>query len=188
MKKTGMITSWFLLTFVAFLVLWISQMGRFPSGMFVSTSHAFSGKKNEKKVAPAKKAKSQKKIKTKGKVSQKSRATFDQSKVVDQVAKNQARRMRLIDRFKKRGVIGEADNGMIKIRQSQGLSAEEKQKLMSLVKAENNDREKMFKVMEQQAAYNQEDKQYMRRKYFEHNRVSDPDGSYFFQADHWHKK
>ncbi len=165
----------------------IFAVGTFP--LFVSTSSAFAGKSKEVKAAKKREAlKRSKKAQTATKKMAKNPDPFYKSKLLDKIYKRQAKRMKRISEFKKQGVIGEADNGLLKVREVGKLKAKDKELMEKLVKVENSDRQKIFSEMEKDASYTKSNKVFLRRRYFELYRQMDSRGTYFFQADHWHKK
>jgi hypothetical protein len=155
----------------------------------VSSVLAFASKaeptKKNKKLKVKKAALAKNKTLKKPKVSP---DAFFSSPLIDKISRRQAKRMKRVVYFKKKGTLGEADNGLLKIRSTKALSKKEIQLLSQLVKVENSDREKIFQEMTKDGYYSKKNRKEMRARYFRYFRQMDPKGVYFFQADHWHKK
>ncbi len=113
---------------------------------------------------------------------------FYSSKKLDKIYLRQAKRMNRIIAFKKKGNVGEADNGLLRIRTMMGLKKKESLLLKKLVKVENSDREIIFKSIEKGIVVTPAAKKTIRFNYFENQMAGELTGFYYFRADHWHKK
>lgn len=159
----------------------------FFSLVFGASQCAFAEKSDSKRAEAKKNSEGPKKNKRLR--NQKSKKdSFDQSTVLPKIYQRQAKRAAKIRLFKSKGHIGEADNGLLKIRSLSSLPAKQKKFLEKLVKIENSDREKIFSIIQKDVLSTKENKQSMRLRYFENNLASDAKGIYYFRADHWTKK
>jgi hypothetical protein len=77
---------------------------------------------------------------------------------------------------------------LLKVRSTKGLSKKEKEILNKFVKAENGDRTRIMAEIEKGSYPTKKSKQELRRNMFRFNREADLKGTYFYEADHWHKK
>lgn len=112
---------------------------------------------------------------------------FDTSNHLKAIYKKQAKRMKTIDKFKKKGWIGESDSGLLKYKDPKA-SGKTKELLEKVVSAENKDREDIIKFIEAGVRDTKENKIFIRRRLFELYREMDATGTFYYQADNWHQK
>lgn len=179
----------FVLINFCFSFFCLGVQAHFEGLLPVAHAAAKEPKEEAKKVAKKlNKAKEKSKIKNQKKSKNQKKDPFYSSKYLDKIYLRMAKRQNRIIGFKKKGVVGEADNGLLKMRTTKGLSTKEKELLEKLVKVENSDRNKMFSKMEEGTQPTKLMKEETRRHYFETQLTSDGSGVYYFRADHWMKK
>ena len=173
---------------VTFSVTFLCQFS-FIQAAFNPMLVAMSGKKDNANTKPKKTASPSKKKKKTKKVARKKKTNaFAENKTLKKIYGRQARRAKTIFAFKKKGVLGEADNALLKVKTTKGLSKKEKEIMEKFVKAENNDRKRIIAEIEKGGNYSDRQKTEIRQNLFKLNKASDIKGIYFYQADHWHKK
>ncbi len=158
------------------------------SSLFISPAMAFASKEQEAKKQKKASTPKPKKQVNKNKSKKAPADGFYKNSTLEKIYKRQAKRMKRIDAYKKKGIIGEADNGMLKIRQPQALNGKAKAMMEKVVKVENSDRTIIIREIEKGISGTAKRKAFVRRRLFELYRQTDPRGTYFFQADHWNKK
>ena len=113
---------------------------------------------------------------------------FFKSPIVKKIHKRQARRLGVIQSLKKKGVIGEAEDGLLKIRDASNLSKKDKVTMEKLVKVENKDRIIIFKDIAKRQKFNEFDYNFLRRNMFDTYLDLDPIGTYYYSNRAWLKK
>lgn len=157
----------------------------FNPQFLISTSQAFAGKASDKKKT--KEANKEKAVTKKKSSNDEKKDPFYANKTLKKIYYRQAKRASRIRNYKIKGVIGEADDGLLKIRDSSSLKKEDKLKMEKIVKVENSDRNRIFKEVEKGIPSSQLDREANRRHLFKFYHAGDETGMYYFQADHWMK-
>ncbi len=164
-------------------------MAQWSLSCFISPTFAFANKAEKtKKIDKKSPVQKQKKSAAKTKSKKTQPDGFYKNATLEKIYKRQAKRMKRIDAYKKKGIIGEADSGLLKIRQPQALNGKAKAMMEKVVKVENSDRQIIIREIEKGISGTEKRKAFVRRRLFELYRQTDPRGTYFFQADHWNKK
>lgn len=151
-----------------------------------SEASAFSGKprKDAQKNTPSQSSALKKPSKNK----KLSPDPFYKSSKLNKIYLRQAKRQRVIIDYKKKGWVGESDDGSLKIRDIKKVSSKDRALLQKAVKVENSDRKIILKEIEKTAKYSESEKKQMRQRLFKGYLEMDPKGTYYFQADHWQVK
>ena len=110
------------------------------------------------------------------------------SKPVKKIHKRQARRMVPIRLYKKKGFIGEKEDGLLSIRNTDKMSKKEKRKLKNLLNMENRDRNKLYQIISKANKHSKKQKALLRLNMFRSHLDIDPRGTYYFENGQWHKK
>ncbi len=113
---------------------------------------------------------------------------FYSDKTLAKIYRRQAKRMKRLDLFKKKGMIGEADSAMLLIRDLSKLKPKQKKFVQKLVKVENSDRLRIVSAIQKKLTPSMENYKFVRRRLFELYRAMDSSGTYYYEADHWRKK
>ncbi len=93
-----------------------------------------------------------------------------------------------IRQYKKKGILGEKDNGLLAIRNTDDLSRKEKLKLKKLVNSENKDRNKLYKIISKANQHSEKQEALLRLNMFRAHLDVDPRGTYYFEKKQWYKK
>lgn len=144
-----------------------------------------------KAVSPSNKKNDVRSSQTKRKTSQsqvKKVKTFLDLDIVKKINKRQARRSNALETLKLKGTIGESENGLIKIRQTTGLSKKDQDTMKKLVQVENNDRTLVYKKIQELEKYKPLQMKFLRKKMFENYLELDLPGSYYYEGSAWKKK
>lgn len=108
--------------------------------------------------------------------------------IVKKIHKRQARRTNALDSLKEKGSIGESDLGLLKIRQTKGLTKKDIVTMKKLVQVENNDRLVVYKKIQELEKYNKIEMKVLVNQMFEKYLELDLPGTYYFQNSTWKKK
>ena len=123
------------------------------------------------------------------KISRSVEKSFLDSSIVKKIHKRQARRRNALNALKLKGVVGEAENGTIMIRDITVIKKKKSQeKIEKLVKVENNDRELVIKEMVKVNKFKAKDEVLLRLKLFEGYLKYDGKGTYHFRNNRWQQK
>ena len=112
---------------------------------------------------------------------------FD-SKIVKRIHRRKARRMESIGVYKRKGFIGEREDGLLAIRTTKGLSKAKKKKLEKLVAAENRDRNKLYRILARAKGRSKKEEVLLRFDMFRAHLDVDLEGTYYFEKGYWRRK
>lgn len=102
--------------------------------------------------------------------------------------KKMAARFMDYEKYRNKKYIGESVDGILRVRTTKGLSKKEAQKVKNLVKAENKDREALYKIIVKAEGYDQNMEKVLREKFFRSYQEWAPKGTYFFLDGRWNIK
>jgi uncharacterized protein YdbL (DUF1318 family) len=102
--------------------------------------------------------------------------------------KSQLTRMDEIRKHKFSGYIGEADNGMLAIREIKSLSKDEQKKITKLVDEENKDRKQIYVILAKHNKLNDKEKMMLIRSAYETYKNMDSKKTYHFENKKWLQK
>lgn len=162
--------------FVFFLLL--------ASLVLFSTSEGAKRKKKTPVLSEARKGKTSKKTK-------KRRVDITKvlnSRAVSKIHKRQARRMTAIKGYKRKGIIGEKENGLLAIRSMDKLSKKEKSRLRRIVDRENRDRNKLYQIISRASGHSKKEATFLRLNMFQSHLEVDLRGTYYFEKGRWQQK
>jgi hypothetical protein len=106
---------------------------------------------------------------------------------IKKIFERQAKRRPSILNSKNKGLIGESQDGLLKMRTDKGLSQDVKKKLKTLVDMENKDRSRFYKAMSIELKDSTQVER-IKNNMFETYLSTDPSGVYYFKDKQWHKK
>lgn len=93
-----------------------------------------------------------------------------------------------IRKHKFSGYIGEADNGMLAIREIKTLSKDEQKKISKLVDDENRDRKQIYAILGKHNKLNEKEKAMLIRSAYETYKNMDSKKTYHFENKKWLQK
>ncbi len=102
--------------------------------------------------------------------------------------KSQLSRMDDIRKNKFAGYIGEADTGMLAIREIKALSKDEQKKITKLVDDENKDRKKIYAILMKHNKLNEKERAMLIRSAYETYKNMDSKKTYHFENKKWLQK
>jgi uncharacterized protein YdbL (DUF1318 family) len=102
--------------------------------------------------------------------------------------KSQLTRMDEIRKNKFAGYIGEADNGMLAIRDIKALSKDEQKKITKLVDDENKDRKQIYAILIKHNKLNEKEKAMLVRSAYETYKNMDSKKTYHLENKKWLQK
>lgn len=102
--------------------------------------------------------------------------------------KAQLGRMDEIRKYKFAGHIGEADSGMLAIRDIKSLSKDEQKKITKLVDDENKDRKQIYAILVKHNKLSDKEKDMLLRSAFETYRNMDSKKTFHFENKKWQQK
>lgn len=102
--------------------------------------------------------------------------------------KAQQTRIDIINAHKYKGVLGEADNAMLALHETKGLSEKQIQFAKELIDKENKDRKIIFDEIAKYNKLSEKEKEFLIRSAFETYRNTSFKGTYYFEKNVWHKK
>ena len=126
--------------------------------------------------------------KNKSKKKQANQKKYFNHPTVKAIHKRRARRIASIEKYKEKKIVGEADNGLLKIRSAKRLNKKQKKKLESVIKKENKDRNKLYRILMKVEKFPADQEAVLRESMFESYLQWDPEGTYFYEKTHWQKK
>lgn len=111
-----------------------------------------------------------------------------QTKKAKAITKRQASRLVRIDEHKLKGLIGETTQGLLKIRTLSGVSKKSRKKLEKLVQSENQDRNRLYKIMVDENKFDKKNETLLRMNMFKSRFDLEPIGNYYYENRTWRKK
>jgi uncharacterized protein YdbL (DUF1318 family) len=105
-----------------------------------------------------------------------------------EIQDRQAKRLKAIDEFKKKGVIGETEQGLIETRDASAVKGLARNLLDKIVADENADREELYKELAQANSLSATTLSAMRRSFYESFKKASPAGSWYKTGGEWKKK
>ena len=102
--------------------------------------------------------------------------------------KSQLTRMDDIRKYKFAGYIGEADTGMLAIREIKSLSKDEQKKITKLVDDENKDRKQIYAILGKYNKLSEKEKVMLIRSAYETYKNMDSKKTYHFENKKWLQK
>ena len=93
-----------------------------------------------------------------------------------------------IRKYKFAGYIGEADTGMLAIREIKALSKDEQKKITKLVEDENKDRKQIYAILGKHNKLSEKEKVMLIRSAYETYKNMDSKKTYHFENKKWLQK
>lgn len=110
------------------------------------------------------------------------------SKEAQKIYRRQGQRLFAINSYKKKGLIGESEIGTLLLRSPKGLTKANFNKLKSLVRSENRDRNRIYYLISKQSKYDKFKALELRKNMFKTRLGLDPIGTYYYSGGYWVKK
>ncbi len=104
------------------------------------------------------------------------------------ILKRQLQRMDEIKSFKKLGSIGEADTGLLAVREKTGLNNENAKRMEVLVGEENRDRKLIYEEIIKYNKLKKNDVDLFYKSVFDTLKNADPKGTHYLEKSTWIKK